>query len=524
MSKKILYGAIITMCVAVTTAAGVFLFIQFRGQSQEGEEDITPYSYDENTAAPVPPSPTPTQQEDIDEESNDAYDEDTYEYDPETTVGAITLTDPRIGWHIPPTWDFDQVFPFIGGMAGVEFFEDGYWESMHILGYMNMHGEIVIPTEHRHYPEMYAYRGAPPFSEGLVAIRSEGHLAMGVFDTAGNLVIPFDSDFGWSFQEGLLAVRRGGWNSTWGETASWGFIDHAGNEVIPFEFELARDFSEGRAAVLRDNSWGFIDHTGEVVIPFIFSRAGDDGHGFDIYPGFQEGLSRVSTGGSEENEHGDWTDTTRWGFVDRYGNLVIPHIYTQAEHFADGLATVMIGSHDQRDAYGNWYSDARWGAINRAGDTVIPFEFEWINNFNDGLATARFIDCIYVVVINNRGEIVVDRGHFRNIQSFREGRAIANNSGWENDTWVVGDMGFIDTEGNVAIPMIFSDVRNFSQGFAAVSTGRWEGGVDNSRWGIIDLDGNIVVPIEFEDIRSFSEGFAWVRHNGLWGILRINEE
>jgi len=508
------------MCVTITIAAGVFLFLRLQGQSQEEPAINDPYSYEENNIPTPSPTPTPPAVED-DEEPADENGEETDDYQ-DPTQGPITLTDPRIGWHIPPTWDFDQVFPFIGGMAGVEFFEDGYWESMHILGYMNMHGEIVIPTEHRHFPEMYAYRGAPPFSEGLVAIRSEGHLAMGVFDTAGNLVIPFYNDFGWSFQEGLMATRRGGWNSTWGETPRWGFIDYQGNEVIPFEFEYAQDFSEGLAAVVQDNYWGFINRQGEVVIPFTIARRFLEGH-FEHYPQFHEGLVTTSIGGIEEDEHGNWVDTTRWGFLDRYGNLVIPQIYTQAENFIDGLATVMTGSHSQRDAYGNWYSDARWGAINRAGDTVIPFEFEWINNFNDGLATARFIDCIYVVVINNRGEIVVDRGHFRNIHSFNEGRAIANNSGWENDTWVVGDMGFIDTEGNVAVPMIFSYVRNFSQGFAAVSTGRWQDGVDNSRWGIVDLNGNIVVPIEFEDIRSFSEGFAWVRHNGLWGILQINE-
>ena len=206
----------------------------------------------------------------------------------------VVLTDPRVKWLVEPIWAFDDVFPFTEGMAAVEYYDREstdwvYYE--HILGYVNRQGKIVIPVVHRHWPGFYSHRGAPPFSHGLVAVQSNDHGGVGIFDTYGNLVVPFSFSDAWTFSEGLMAVRapsvqdeEGNWTDS-----GWGFIDTTGELVIDYQFRYASAFHEGRSAVLSDDGlWGFIDTRGELVIPFQFQLLSGQGDVFSCQ-GFLRG-------------------------------------------------------------------------------------------------------------------------------------------------------------------------------------------------------------------------------------------
>ena len=517
MSSKKMYITVIILAIIVTVTSGVFLAYTFFWRSaEELEPDFMENGqvedYIETTPEPESEADNPVDVTPVPEEPTET-DNDNTGFEHLAFYGSIQ-------WHTLPTWDFHQVFPFNEGMAGVEYFQDGIWESMHILGYINTAGEIVIPIEHLHYPQMYAYRGAPPFSQGLVAIRSEDHQAMGVFDTQGRIVVPFDYDWGWSFSEGLMAVRRGGWEQLpggeWDDTSVWGFIDQEGNEVIPMQFDHAVDFNNGLAAVMRDGYWGFINTSGEVVIPFNINVVHDDGHGFLIYPRYSYGRIAVSIGGWEENEYGHWMDNTLWGFIDSEGNQVVPFMYTMASPFSDGLAVVRTGTHSHIGADGEFVeSTTRWGAIDVYGNVVVPFEFGGISAFRYGASAVSGLDGTFSsAIIDRSGNFIVEPGRYHVINNFSEGMVSVNRV---EGTTITG-LGFLDTHGNEVIPLIFDHALEFSQGFAAVRMGSWEEGAN---WGIIDMDGNIVVPFVFDEIRSFSEGLAWVRYGDLWGLLKI---
>jgi len=504
-------------------AAGVFALTNFRDRTPSGNLYI---SYD------VAPTPSPLYENGAIEEiipyenQEPDYPEDnlyTPEYnddDPAQTLPELTVG--PIRWHVYPTWAFDQVFNFREGMAGVEYFElPGYWHSTHILGYMNNRGEIVIPVEHTHDPFHYFYLGAPPFTEGRVAIMCNNRGGIGVFDIEGNLVVPFYYHGGWAFSEGLMAVQLGGWeliNDEWMDTSRWGFIDRYGSIVIPLEFENATNFSEGLAAVMRYGYWGFIDTSGELVIPFVIQQAFDDGHGFPIIPRFSNGLVAVSTGEQGANEYGEWVNTIRWGFMDSAGNMAIPFQFTEARDFSNGLATVGIEYEEE------WGFRTRFGKIDIEGNIVLPFEYASIWSYLGGAIYALPIEGEHRVYDRN-GNYIVPPGRFGDISRFYEGLAAVRTTGpWQDASW-----GFIDIYGNEVIPLMFSDAGDFSQGFERVRMGGWETApdgsrVDNSRWGFVDRVGNIVVPIEFDEVRDFSEGLAWVRVGYYWGLLQIVDD
>lgn len=42
----------------------------------------------------------------------------------------------------------------------------------------------------------------------------------------------------------------------------------------------------------------------------------------------------------------------------------------------------------------------------------------------------------------------------------------------------------------------------------------------NGKWGYIDTRGNIIIPLQFEEADQFSEGMAAVKVAGKWGYIR----
>ncbi|MCL2422124.1 MAG: WG repeat-containing protein, partial [Defluviitaleaceae bacterium] len=519
-NKKLSIAVAIGLIIAA--ALLVFIFVSNRPQAVQdsyvfdlAEDDM--FEAEAEAAAAETDEDIPAAVYEPSDEENELYEEDIL------PVDAVEFPNDTISWLIEPMWDFDAVFNFRGGMAGVEYFEDGNWESTHILGYVNNRGEIVIPLEHRHAPAMYSYRGAPPFSEGLVAIHSADHDAVGIFDTYGNLVVPFYYDWAWAFSEGLVAVRQGGWEETdegWVDTGRWGFINSTGEVVIPIQFEYAADFSEGLAPVMQDGYWGYINTSGEVVIPFTKTVARDEARGDPLVPRFSEGLAPISTGDWEPDEDGRWINNIRWGFIDQTGNMAIPFIYNAVSIFSEGLAAVMGG---------DWQTGVYWGFVDSAGNEVVAPVYEWVSHFSYGRAIVRDQDWRTMGVIDRQGNYIVPFGRYRTIRQFSQGLAAVDGGYWDEDgEFVSRGWGFIDVYGKEVIPFTYDLAGEFFEGFAAVgidAVGRIGEGqrFDSGRWGFIDREGNVVVPIIFDEVRDFSEGIAWVRQGDLWGLLQVNE-
>lgn len=146
----------------------------------------------------------------------------------------------------------------------------------------------------------------------------------------------------YSYSEGLGAMKRDG---------RWQYVDAAGKTIImlPEKTSAAFAFSEGLAVVGIDYNpnpptelvlqhrglgaassspgpflYGVIDKSGAFVIPPKYSVIGS---------GFSDGLLKVGQGTEMES---------RWGFIDRQGEVVIPLNFDGAENFHNGLAAVFI--------------------------------------------------------------------------------------------------------------------------------------------------------------------------------------
>ena len=236
--------------------------------------------------------------------------------------------------------------------------------------------------------------------------------------------------------------------------------EYAGKDYSTMEFH------EGLVRVyVHDGSSskvGFVDKTGKVVIPAKYDQAWD----------FSNGFARVC-----KND--------KWGFIDQTGKEIIAIQYAGAGDFCEGFAAVV--------------KNGKCGYIDQAGKEVIPFIYDEVSGFSQGLAAVEksgkwgFID--------KTGEEVIPF-QYDDATSFFEGLAGVKKGG----KW-----GFLEKTGEVAIDFQYDDVGTFAYGLASVRQG--------GKYGYIDKTGEIVIPCQYDVAGYFSDGLAMVAQNGKFGYI-----
>lgn len=101
------------------------------------------------------------------------------------------------------------------------------------------------------------------FHDGLCVVakfvKEEASIYYGYANEKMKLVIPYDYDEAYDFENGMALVKLGG---------KWGYIDTNGNWVIYREFDEKFRFSSvGVAKVLQNEKWGLLTKDGDYVFP-----------------------------------------------------------------------------------------------------------------------------------------------------------------------------------------------------------------------------------------------------------------
>ena len=227
----------------------------------------------------------------------------------------------------------------------------------------------------------------------------------GLADENGKVIVPCIWNSIGCFVDGLAQVED--------EAELWGFIDKTGALVIPCRYERVDPFSEGLAAVdacyidktgscvLSNDSWcnvssfhdglalvevwkedegfyfAYIDKTGAEVITRPFDPPSEDYPSDDATVDSETGRIRfgedyysdariVESAFSEEILVRVKGVNGLFGFMDRFGKIVIPCIWKDTGRFSgeeEGLALV-------KDEFG------RWGEINLSGQLETPCQWD----------------------------------------------------------------------------------------------------------------------------------------------------
>ncbi len=164
---------------------------------------------------------------------------------------------------------------------------------------------------------------------------------------------------------------------------------------------------------------------------------------------------------------------------------MVPLSYAGFGEFSEGLAPVLVGR--------------KWGYVDHGGNFTIEPDLRWAHKFREGLALVKINS--RRSFIDHEGEVVLQVPFAAG--SFIDGMARVakqNLSGW------------IDRDGNVAIPMEHNNARDFSEGLARVDAG-------GEHVGLINTAGELVIPHRFQYSSSFRNGLALARTENEIGYI-----
>ncbi len=237
----------------------------------------------------------------------------------------------------------------------------------------------------------------------------------------------------------------------------YGYIDRSGRVVIKPQFIWGSWFSKGSATVYICGREISIDSSGNLH-PERFAPDGE------LVPRGKAG---------------------KIGFVDAYGDFKIAPIFDDALPFSDGFAAVKV--------------DDQWGFVNANGDIVISPRFRHAFYFQQGIGMAESDQG--GVFIDRRGNVVATGNAYANIT---EGRIPVTGS---------HKSGYLDLQGNIAIPFVYDEVQSFSNGLAAVAS--------SDKFGYIDREGQLVIPFQFDDAGPFIKNLAPVKIGSQSGFINM---
>ncbi len=273
-----------------------------------------------------------------------------------------------------------------------------------------------------------------------------------------------------------------------GDNGLYGYINAEAEWVITPQFDMADEFRGNYAVVTvlpedvdyydrwEDDYEGIIDRTGNFIVePCYFFDPGYDG---GYYGGKDTGIWIVLSGMGESYREGFFNIVTGT-FAEPKWNWITP-----------------------------WYSDSdlipvEGGYASRStGKMVITGDYEWADpgRFYDGIAVVALVldeeneEMSAYFLINERGETI----------ALPEGVKPDSYGEYINGRVPVVDengmYGYADSEGNIAIPLEYADVSNFSEGYAAVI-------FPEGDWGYIDVNGNTLA-------RGFTRAYAFCNGYG----------
>lgn len=196
-----------------------------------------------------------------------------------------------------------------------------------------------------------------------------------------------------------------------------------------------------------------------------------------------------------------WAADKKVGFIDKTGQVVIEPQFNWAYEFSEGMCQVMLpGKEGYIDATGKLVIEIdthddrpfrcgvavvctgkRTGILDRKGN-VIDCPFDWMEEFSEGLSAVA----VYEKPAEEKSPPPL----------------------WRQRKW-----GFVDTSGNLVIPIQYTAVGSFSDGLAPVYVGGADlmcTGLSGGKWGYINREGQTVIKPQFKTAASFSEGLAVV--------------
>lgn len=253
------------------------------------------------------------------------------------------------------------------------------------------------------------------------------------------------------------------------ETGRWGFINRKGDWLVDPVYQSANPYFEGFACVKGEfGTFGFIDEYGNQAFPF------------------DQPSSSLFSGALVLSERHQ-----KFGFRNSEGLYAIPPIYSTADHFSEGFASVGL--------------NGRFYLIDANGERRSS-EFVWVDSVHFGVVRIekeRGVFAIYDVGTERKS------GEYERINPIAGKVTTAFRGGWKliSVEGEIGDLGFVE------------ECWEFNDGLC-----EFKDRGANGLYGFLDDDGKVAIQPQFIETEGFFKGAAKVRDDdGLAYISRTGE-
>lgn len=299
----------------------------------------------------------------------------------------------------------------------------------------------------------------------------------------------------------------------------WGYISHKGEIVIPCIYERAWRAMDGDLlSVCKNDHWGYITVDGQCPFGFHLDTA------FPI----QEGTVLISANDKWAfMQQGSLTPinvpVNRFFFIHE-GLQKIGLFYSGSMHLdyllPDGITILFSGkiykvynvnhgvivtqNYDENgDSYAAIYTTK--------GENVTSKKYSYIAPFGENILTPFQRDGNTGFIERNGKEKIAPVFHFA--RPFSGGLAAVSKYqiSYTDSLW-----GFIDQEGREIVPSIYCSVGDFHEDLAWVCQGKngVRRGIKGCKFGFINTSGELIIPLIFDDAASFANGKALVFKDG----------
>ena len=199
------------------------------------------------------------------------------------------------------------------------------------------------------------------------------------------------------------------------------------------------------------------------------------------------------------------------GLINRItGEVVVDYLYDAIWRFNDGLCRVI------KDMKSNQYS-----FIDKTGAEIIPplTQYDFVDDFSEGLALVKSNDKFGY--IDTTGDLVIPL-KYTGANRFKESLAavilfIPNS----DDQFGVLRYGFIDKSGREVVPFRYRHVQDFKDGLAIVCVKDGE----DYKYGFIDKTSEVVIPIMYDWLDTyFIDGLCNVKLGDKYGFINKRGE
>ncbi|MBN2893207.1 MAG: WG repeat-containing protein [Bacteroidales bacterium] len=369
---------------------------------------------------------------------------------------------------------FDRIETFYNGYVRVE--KEGKF------AYINKIGAMAIGW----------FDNISNIKDGITRIEDNG--LFGFFNVEDFFISEFYEYLG-EFYDGIALIKKNG---------KYGFISKKGVIISNIEYEKATPFDGGIAQVEKDGKAAYINTSGEIVMGWLESKT-------YFYKEPPRGLIAVKMG-------------RKYGFQTINGKRVIAAQFDYAENFYDGLALVKNNPHEMfigKDGklkpltenpdentlrldlgYGHTGDPVKITAwecsfIDYNGDIVLKLDYNDAFSFSNG--KAMVIDGDKYNFIDLKGKLVGKWKEFPDDY----------HADFKN-----GKYGFLDKNGNLAIPYKFNSADDFIDGKAKVRIGDRNTG----KYGFINRKGEFFTKM-YSQVSDFENGISIVENDGKQAVI-----